>query len=87
MPNNYKEEISALTELLEASMIRIPISRSQIITIAKNLYANDYRKQRKGRWKGAGLGDYYCSICNTQYSGSDEYNFCPNCSAKMREGE
>lgn len=44
-----------------------------------------YRKQREARWKGAGLGDYYCSICNATYSGGNEYNFCPNCGAKMRK--
>ena len=39
---------------------------------------------REGRWKGAGMGDYYCSLCQEMYSGGDEYNFCPNCGAKMK---
>ena len=38
----------------------------------------------EGRWKGAGMGDYYCSLCCGQYSGADEYNYCPNCGAKMK---
>lgn len=39
---------------------------------------------REGRWKGAGLGDYYCSLCCSQYSGGDEFNYCPDCGAKMK---
>lgn len=35
-----------------------------------------------GRWKGAGFGDYYCSVCNTHVSGN-LYRFCPECGAKM----
>lgn len=39
----------------------------------------------KGRWKGAGFGDYYCSLCTEEVSGN-KYNYCPNCGADMREG-
>ena len=39
--------------------------------------------KREARWKGAGLGDYYCSLCCSQYSGGDKYNICPNCGAQM----
>ena len=35
-----------------------------------------------GRWKGAGMGDYFCSLCSEVVSGN-EHNFCPNCGAKM----
>ena len=35
-----------------------------------------------GRWKGAGMGDYCCSLCSEVVSGN-EHNFCPNCGAKM----
>ena len=54
---------------------------------AELLYKVGYRKQKEGRWKGAGMGDYYCSLCNTTYSGGDEYNYCPNCGAKMKGEE
>ncbi len=37
------------------------------------------------RWKGAGMGDYYCSLCNYQMSGRTK--FCPECGAKMDEWE
>lgn len=51
------------------------------------LYNANYCKKKEGRWKGAGMGDYYCSLCNTTYSSGDEYNYCPNCGAKMKEDE
>lgn len=35
----------------------------------------------EGRWKGAGMGDYYCSLCNEVTSGTPEY--CPHCHAYM----
>lgn len=39
------------------------------------------RKAREARWKGAGMGDYYCSLCQYQMSGRTK--FCPECGAKM----
>lgn len=44
----------------------------------------EFEDRAEGRWKGAGMGDYYCSLCCSQYSGADEYNYCPNCGAKMK---
>ena len=38
--------------------------------------------QKHGRWKGAGMGDYYCSLCCEEVSGN-RHQFCPNCGAKM----
>ena len=35
-----------------------------------------------GWWKGAGMGDYYCSLCCEEVSGN-RHKFCPNCGAKM----
>jgi rubrerythrin len=54
---------------------------------AELLYEAGYRKQSEARWKGAWLGDYYCSLCNATYSGGNEYNFCPNCGARMMKGD
>ena len=35
----------------------------------------------EGRWKGAGFGDYRCSLCDEVVSGKLEY--CPCCHAYM----
>ena len=42
-----------------------------------------FKEEKRGRWKGAGLGDYLCSECWEQISGGDRFNYCPNCGAKM----
>ena len=57
------------------------------ISVLKDRYQNNtnYLVRREGRWKGAGFGDYYCSLCCSEYSGAEEYNYCPNCGAKMKE--
>lgn len=34
------------------------------------------------RWKGAGMGDYYCSLCGEVISGNRILE-CPNCHALM----
>lgn len=39
---------------------------------------------KRGRWKGAGMGDYMCSLCNMVVSGN-RYHYCPNCGARMDE--
>lgn len=35
----------------------------------------------EGRWKGAGFGDYRCSNCDEEVSGTPE--FCPHCHSYM----
>lgn len=37
---------------------------------------------KHGRWKGAGMGDYMCSLCATVVSGN-RYHYCPKCGARM----
>ena len=52
------------------------------------LMLNDNSKnKREARWKGAGLGDYSCSLCCETYSGGDSFNYCPNCGAKMYDNK
>jgi ferredoxin-like protein FixX len=54
------------------------------------LQAAGYHKQSKGKWK---LGEsgcmYFCSNCNyaAHPREEEEWNFCPNCGAKMKGGE
>lgn len=43
----------------------------------------DHKEERHGRWKGAGMGDYLCSICWCVYSGGNRFKHCPNCGAQM----
>lgn len=38
----------------------------------------------RGRWKGAGMGDYLCSVCDETVSGN-QYRRCPYCGAHMDE--
>lgn len=58
-------------------------ARKQAEYVADRLLANGVIVQKEGRWKGAGMGDYYCSLCCETYTGGNEYKFCPNCGAKM----
>lgn len=54
-------------------------------TLADCLLANGVTVQKHGRWKGAGMGDYRCSLCSEVVSGNN-HNYCPNCGAIM-DGE
>ena len=38
---------------------------------------------KEARWKGAGMGDYYCSLC-CEY-GDHRNQRCPHCNALMYE--
>ena len=51
---------------------------------AERAYSADYRKQSEGEWRPWGEM-FYCSQCN-KYE-SYKSNFCPNCGAKMKDGE
>ena len=37
---------------------------------------------KQARWKGAGMGDYYCSLCRKTVSGN-RLRYCPRCGAEM----
>ena len=37
---------------------------------------------QQARWKGAGMGDYYCSMCCETASGNRDRH-CPACGAEM----
>ena len=37
------------------------------------------------RWRREGFGEYSCSWC-TEIVPRNEYNYCPNCGAKMKRG-
>lgn len=44
---------------------------------------NNATSQREGRWKGAGMGDYRCSLCD-ETVGGNHHNYCPSCGAYMK---
>lgn len=44
----------------------------------------DFVKVKQAHWKGAGMGDYYCSLCLETVSGNN-FKYCPYCGAKMDE--
>lgn len=48
--------------------------------------AADVVEVKYARWKGAGMGDYYCSLCNERFSIYKLFHYCPNCGAKMDGG-
>ena len=41
---------------------------------------------KEARWKGAGMGDYYCSLCCETVSGNRAQR-CPLCNALMYTDE
>lgn len=60
--------------------------------IAENIYNAGYRKQSEGEWVIAVDSvdaTFICSKCGYSYIEADpeaktEYNYCPNCGAKMK---
>lgn len=56
--------------------------RVQVMAAISRMGAVDAEPVAQGRWKGAGLGDYYCSLC-LETVGGNSYTYCPHCGAKM----
>ena len=58
-----------------------------VLEYAENLPAADVAPVRHGRWIDAReyCGDYMCSNCEALY-GTNKFNYCPNCGAKMDGG-
>ena len=51
---------------------------------AKKAFDKGYRSPSEGRWKKRG-NEKTCSLCKfIYYSNNDEWNYCPNCGAKMK---
>lgn len=53
-----------------------------VISSIVNAPTADVVEVKEARWKGAGMGDYYCSLCQETVSGN-EFKYCPHCGAKM----
>lgn len=54
-----------------------------VAAIADHLIAKGVTIREEGRWKGAGMGDYRCSLCDETVSGN-HHNYCPSCGAYMK---
>ena len=44
-----------------------------------------FAEVKHGRWKSAGMGDYYCTLC--QQLVNPRTNYCPKCGAIMYLGD
>ena len=69
--------------LNENGHVPLPVIRQNIMDIP----AADVVPVRRGRWIDAReyCGDYMCSNCEALY-GTNKFNYCPNCGAKMDRG-
>ena len=45
----------------------------------------DVEPVKRGRWIDMGDATVVCSECNNQIIGDLDYDFCPNCGARMME--
>ena len=69
--------------LNENGHVPLPVIRQNIMDIP----AADVAHVRHGRWIDVReyCGDYMCSNCEALY-GTNKFNYCPNCGAKMDGG-
>lgn len=77
-PDDPSDEKAAITIATAKKLIRNIVSRTP---------ASDVTPIRHGRWIDAReyCGDYMCSNCEALY-GTNKFNYCPNCGAKMDGG-
>lgn len=79
------------TETCEIKKSGIPCNhRCKAHIYATRAVEKGYRKQREGEWKLGKSGCmYFCSCCGyaAHPREEEEWNFCPNCGAKMKGGE
>lgn len=65
-----------------------PISACDALKYAERAVEAGYSKQSEGEWKKVSdkFPRYVCTACNHLFN-NKEYNYCPNCGAKMKGGE
>lgn len=94
MSGEVKEINSEILRITQSVIVQVPEyskfggydGHRDIYTmdIAKALYFANYRKQNEGEWKKRG-NEKTCSRCKfIYYSNNDNWNYCPNCGAKMK---
>jgi hypothetical protein len=57
-----------------------------VLDLLDNAPTADVVEVKDARWKGEGMGGYYCSLCQEIVSGN-EFKYCPYCGAKMDGGK
>jgi rubrerythrin len=81
-----ENQIEEMVSDIEQSGMLDSLSRCRIV--AEELYLKGYRKQKKGENVSGTPSLYECSVCHwrdidTYTADTSEYNYCPNCGAKM----
>lgn len=76
--------IKAVCQQYKGTMNTFFAKPNDFVSMIEDAPTVDVLGVREARWKGAGMGDYYCSLCCATYSGGDEFNYCPNCGARMK---
>lgn len=82
-------DMDKLKEMIEAKADTLIKGKEVFLYVAKwldLLPAADVVPKSEGEWRKRG-NEKTCSLCKfIYYSNNDEWNFCPNCGAKMSEG-
>ena len=88
----YIEREAAIRALLNDSPEQVSYSREDAADCVRYMDAADVAPMRHGRWElkrhklFGNSYDYVCSACGCDYALA-EYNYCPNCGAKMDKEE
>ena len=91
--SEYIERGALIAELAKGTIITddiygmgIMTGLGRALTVAKAAPAADVVEVKHGKWKKSG-NEKTCSACKfIYYSNNDDFNYCPNCGAKM-DGE
>ena len=84
----YIEREAAIKALMNDAPEQVGYSREDAADCIRYMDAADVAPVRHGRWLGSkhkifsNTYDYVCSECGCDYALA-EYNYCPNCGAKM----
>lgn len=80
-----KDDLISRSEVLAALSSRLSIvDMVRVAEIVESVPGVEAEPVVYGRWKGAGMGDYQCSVCDETVSGN-QHRRCPHCGAHMDE--
>lgn len=75
----------------DAKIIKIIVDETSDAVVRK--LTSQCNKNIMGKWISSGTqdnmigDDYKCSICNEEFILDNNFNYCPNCGAKMEREE